>query len=198
MPTVALTDKPAFHYNFAAETGRASLGVEKILQHLNGYGNDVGASPSRRDPYCAGGKLHSLGEDVADDRDHTALAIEHRRARGAMVPHEAVVSVIHLQQCCPREFVSIAVFYKPATSEPQTIARICEADDALLRGEGFQPYLQARCIAKWLPQFKQSDLLGMEARDMQDTDVNRLLAFARENLELFPVLMRKTHGHDNM
>ena len=115
-----------------------------------------------------------------------------------MVQHEAVVSVVHLQQCRPCKFVSIAVFYKPATSEPQTIARICEADDALLRGEGFQPYLQARCIAKWLPQFKQSDLLGMEARDMQDTDVHRSLAFARENLDLFPVLVRETHGHDNM
>src|SRR5438034_10827147 len=98
----------------------ASLSLQKFLHHLNGHGNDVGASPSCRDPDCTGKKLHGLSEDIADDRHHATPAIQYRGARGAMIEHEAIVSFVHLEQHRACKLVTIgAVLYESTADGTQ-------------------------------------------------------------------------------
>src|SRR5882724_8665429 len=76
-----------------------SLGPGKVLQHLNRYGNHVGAVPRRRDAYHIGHETHCAGDECRDDGHDPAVAIEHGRSRGTVVEHETVISIVHLEEC---------------------------------------------------------------------------------------------------
>ena len=80
-----------------------------------------------------------------------------------MIKDETVVSVVHLEQSCAREFVAIAVFYETTANETQTTTRIGEAHDLLLRAERFHPYPQSLCTGKCGLQLKHSYLFGVRA-----------------------------------
>jgi hypothetical protein len=54
----SLEVRPRLPSGITPGVARLSLDLGKLLQHLNWHGNDVGAPPSRRDPYRTGRKLH--------------------------------------------------------------------------------------------------------------------------------------------
>ena len=61
---------------------------------------------------------------IVDDRDRSAGAIEHRRSRGAVIEHEAVVSVVQLEQRGACKPFAITVFHEATTCDAQVTAGI--------------------------------------------------------------------------
>src|SRR5262249_25620240 len=129
------------------------------LQRRNGHGNDIGGSPARRDPYCTRHELQGRGEQVADDGDRSAFAIHYGRARGSMIEHETVVSVVHFEQRRAGEPAAVAIAYEATTCRARAVARIGEGHNRLLRDERFHPELDTAYTGKGRPQFEHSNLL---------------------------------------
>ncbi len=88
--------------------------------------------PGGRDSNRAGGQTYGLRHQRADDRDDAALAIEHRRAGGAVIEHQAVVAVMHFEQRRPGERALAAEFHEAAAGKPQPPVGVGETENALL------------------------------------------------------------------
>ena len=97
-----------------------------------------------------------MREEVADNGDHAALAIQHRRARGTVIEDQTVVSVVHLEQRRTCDPVAISVSHEATGGETQTIAGIGQTDDALFCGQWLRPDLQGLCTGICCAQFDAS------------------------------------------
>jgi hypothetical protein len=78
-----------------------------------------------------------LSEDVADDRDYSALAIHHRGAGCAMIDYQSIVSLEHLKERSAGEFVAFSIVHESATNEALLVLRIGEGCDLLVRCQRF-------------------------------------------------------------
>ena len=114
-----------------------------------------------------------------------------------MIEHEAVVSVIHLEQRRACELVAVAVLHESTTDDAQATAGIGEAHNRLLGSERLHAEPKALGTGKRGLQFEDGDLFAV-TRETLDADGNRLPAFPCPDLDLLPVLLRELHGRGNM
>ena len=77
-----------------------------------------------------------------------------------MIKHEAVVSVIHLEQRRAGEPAAIAVLHEAAANDAQVAAGIGKTDDGLLRDERLDPELKALYVGMRGLQFELGVQLG--------------------------------------
>src|SRR5262245_25488321 len=137
-----------------------------------------------------GSELNARCEQVTGNCNHSARAIKNGRARGTVIEHEAVVSVIHLQQRRARETLALAVLDESTTCDAQVAVGIGEAHNRFLGNEWVRPELKPLCTGKRHLQFEHCNLFGMGTREMLDACGNRLLVQSVSNLDLLPVLVR--------
>ena len=175
-----------------------SVGLGEILQHPNRDRNDIGLLPRGRDSDHMRLKLHLLCHEVADDRDHTALAIEHGGSRSPVIQDEAVISIVQLEECRAGEPVLCPVLHESAARETQAVIGIRDARHALVSHERLRPDRKNLCTGKWVPQFEHGYPLGLGAHNTQNASRNRLRALPVPNLDLLPVPSRKLHRLGNM
>src|SRR5262245_1082623 len=175
-----------------------SFAAREILQNRNRYGYDIGVSPRRGNPYCMRHEVHGRCEQVADDRDHATRTIEYGGSGGTVVQHEAVVSVVQLEQRRSRELVAVAILHESTPCHPQASAGIAETRKRLLRNKGLHPQLKALRTGGSSLQIQHDDPFSVGARDMLDAGGNRLGDLALPELDFRPVLARQIHGRRNM
>ncbi len=77
----------------------------------------------------------TLGEDVADDSRDAAVAIDHRRSRGAVIYNQAVLAFIHFQERRAGEFPAISELNEPSSYEMKAAGRIGERHNLFFRHE---------------------------------------------------------------
>jgi hypothetical protein len=142
-------------------------------------------SPRRRDPYRACHELHGRREQIVDDHDHSARAVEHGRSRGAVIEHEAVVSVVHLEQRGACKPYAITVLHDSTTCDAQVTAGIGEAHNGLVRDERLHPKLKALGTGKRGLQFGHGDLVSEGTRETPDASGNRVLGLPFPDLDRF-------------
>ena len=136
--------------------------------------------------------------EVADDRDHAALAIEHGGSRSPVIQDEAIISIVQLEECRAGEPVLCPVLHELAARETQAVIGIRDARHALVCHERLRPDRKDLCTGKWVPQFEHGYPLGLGAHNTQNASRNRLRALPVPNLDLLPVRSRKVHRLGNM
>ena len=118
----------------------------RVLQHPNRDTNDIGLLPRGRDSEHTRHELYLLCQyEVADDRDHAALAIEHRCSRSPVIHDEAIISIVQLEECRAGEPVLCPVLHESAARETQAVIGIRDARHTLVRHERLRPDRKDLC-----------------------------------------------------
>ena len=134
-------------------------------------------------------KAYSLCNRRADNSHHSTTAIQYGCSRGAVIEHEAVVAVVHLQERCADEPHVGPELNEPTLCEAKAIVRIGEADHQLLRNERLGPDRKGGRTRDRGLQLEYHHFLGKRTCNAGDARRNQPFAFPLANLDLLPILL---------
>ena len=122
-----------------------------------------------------------------------AGAIDHRRPRGTVIDHQAVLAFIHFQQRHAGELAVIAKSNEPSAYESRIAGRKSQGHDLLFRYKRLVPDRGAPRSGNGALQFDDRQLLHRPCRQAPDARGDDLAAILVDDLQRLPSLRRELH-----